>query len=585
MSNMKIGVRLTAGFLVVLLLMLATSAIGIWRLQQTTSATQHIVRDALAKERIAAAWLNETSGNAIRSFALVKLSDPQDQSQLQAQIKAGSERISALQKQLEANPTEAEKTLFAQVGKLRSAYREARDEVTRMQALGDVAQVRQAVDARLQPAMEAYVGSIRAVLAHESAMIDEYAQSALQAGDNGRNMLIWITALALLAGAALSYLLTRGIVRPLGQAVGLAQQVASGDLTARIEARSRDETGDLLRALHEMSLRLQSTVAQAKSGAEAISIAAREIASGNMDLSSRTEQQAASLEETASSMEELASTVTHNADNARQANRLAAEATQVARHGGEVVARVVDTMGAIDASSRKIVDIIGVIDGIAFQTNILALNAAVEAARAGEQGRGFAVVASEVRSLAQRSATAAREIKTLIGDSSARVGEGSRLVDEAGSTMEGVVQSVQRLADLMGEITAASDEQSAGINQVNQAVVQMDQVTQQNAALVEQAAAAAESMQEQAARLAQLVQVFKVDAQASASPGAASAAPVTRPTGPTLPPARPAATGQRATPAAKSIALPPAANHVAGQPSSAAARERRAVANGDWEEF
>jgi methyl-accepting chemotaxis protein len=582
---MKIGARLTAGFLVILLLMLATSAIGVWRLQQTTGATEHIVRDALAKERIAAAWLNETSGNAIRTLALAKLTDSQDQNHLQGQIKAGSERISALQKQLEANPTEAEKALFAQVGKLRNAYRDARDEVARIQAAGDAEQVRQAVNTRLQPAMEAYVGSIRAVLTHESATIDDYAKSALQAGENGRSMLIWITALALLVGGVLSYLLTRGIVRPLGQAVGLAQQVASGDLTARIEAHSRDETGALLRALQEMSLRLQSTVAQAKSGAEAISIAAREIASGNMDLSSRTEQQAASLEETASSMEELASTVTHNADNARQANQLAAEATHVARRGGEVVARVVNTMGAIDASSRKIVDIIGVIDGIAFQTNILALNAAVEAARAGEQGRGFAVVASEVRSLAQRSASAAREIKTLIGDSSERVSEGSRLVDEAGGTMEGVVQSVQRLADLMGEITAASDEQSAGINQVNQAVVQMDQVTQQNAALVEQAAAAAESMQEQAASLAQLVQVFKVNADAATLAVPASAAPAAKSLGKSRLPAPSAAAVGRVASKSKPVVLPLAANRAPSRQASEPARERPAVANGDWEEF
>ena len=525
MNNMKIGARLAAGFSVVLLLMLVTAAIGVWRMQQGASATEYIVRNALAKERIAAAWLNETSNNAVRTLALTKLSAADDQGQMKAEIKAGSARISALQKQLEANPSEEEKVLFAQVAGLRADYLAAREEVARLEAAGQSAQAAQTVSTRMRPAMDAYVASIRSVLDHEKSMIDSRASTLLAAQESGRQSLIGITALALLLGGVLSVWLTRGIVRPLGQAVGLAQQVAGGDLTARIAAQSRDETGALLKALHEMSLRLQSTVAQAKSGAETISISAREIACGNMDLSSRTEQQAASLEETASSMEQLAATVKHNADNARQANQLAADTTQAARRGGDVVARVIDTMGAIDASSKKIADIIGVIDGIAFQTNILALNAAVEAARAGEQGRGFAVVATEVRNLAQRSATAAREIKALIGDSTSRVDEGNRLVGEAGSAIGDVVQSVQRLADLMAEISDASEEQSTGIHQVNQAVVQMDQVTQQNAALVEQAAAAAESMQEQAARLAQLVQVFKVDAQASAAAAGPGAAP------------------------------------------------------------
>ena len=304
--------------------------------------------------------------------------------------------------------------------------------------------------------------------------------------------------------------LIRAISRPLEAAVKIADGIAAGDLTQRIEVQSSDETGRLMQALKDMNDSLVRIVGQVRSGTDTIGTASSQIASGNLDLSSRTEQQASSLEETASSMEELTSTVKQNADNARQANQLAVTASDVAVKGGAVVAQVVDTMASINDSSKKIVDIISVIDGIAFQTNILALNAAVEAARAGEQGRGFAVVATEVRSLAQRSAAAAKEIKSLIGDSVDKVEVGSKLVAQAGATMDEVVASVKRVTDIMGEISAASHEQSAGIEQVNQAIAQMDQVTQQNAALVEEAAAAAESMQDQAAELANVVSVFKL---------------------------------------------------------------------------
>jgi methyl-accepting chemotaxis protein len=329
---------------------------------------------------------------------------------------------------------------------------------------------------------------------------------------SSRMWIVVILACVTLAGITVAAYIARSVSRPLSEAVQFAQVIASGDLTMKLEVKRRDEIGRLLVALQEMNESLAKVVGEVRSGTDVIATGSVQIATGNMDLSSRTEQQASSLEETASSMEELTSTVKQNADNARQANSLAQSASDVARKGGTVISEVVDTMGSINDSAKKIVDIIGVIDGIAFQTNILALNAAVEAARAGEQGRGFAVVASEVRNLAQRSANAAREIKSLIDDSVDKVQSGSRLVNQAGSTMFDIVESVKRVTDIIAEIAAASDEQTAGIEQINVAVSQMDQVTQQNAALVEEAAAAAQSLQERASSLAQTVGIFKLAA-------------------------------------------------------------------------
>ncbi|HEX7986104.1 MAG TPA: methyl-accepting chemotaxis protein [Duganella sp.] len=335
-------------------------------------------------------------------------------------------------------------------------------------------------------------------------------------------LMIGIAAVTVVLTLLIAWSASRSITVPLNHAVGMARRVADGDLSARIEVTSTNETGQLMSALKDMNHSLTTIVGQVRSGTDTMVTASVQIATGNMDLSARTERQASALEETASSMEELTSTVQQNAQNAEQSNVLAESASQVALKGKDVVAQVVDTMGAINASSRKIVDLIGVIDGIAFQTNILALNAAVEAARAGEQGRGFAVVASEVRNLAQRSAAAAKEIKTLIGDSVQQVDAGTELVNRAGSTMDEVVSSVQRVTGILREISLASAEQTTGISQINEAIIQMDDVTQQNAALVEQAAAAAQSMREQASHLSEVVGVFRLD-EAQRAPRLASA--------------------------------------------------------------
>ena len=410
-------------------------------------------------------------------------------------------------------------------------------------------------------------------------MVESGQQSAEQARQT--TFLIVVLALsATLLAAVLAAWVTRAITVPMREAVAIARRVADGDLTARIEVTSRDESGQMLAALKDMNAALIRIIGEVRNGTDTMATVSCQIASGNLDLSARTEQQASSLEETASSMEELTSTVKHNADNARQANQLAVSASEVAVKGGAVVAEVVQTMGQINQSSRHIVEIIGVIDGIAFQTNILALNAAVEAARAGEQGRGFAVVATEVRNLAQRSAGAAKEIKELIGDSVSKVDSGAKLVDQAGATMQEIVTSIQRVTDIMGEITQASQEQTSGLDQINQAIGQMDAITQQNVALVEEAAAAAGSLQEQANALTQVVSVFKLDGVA-AQPARAAA------------PARSAAAPKAAAPrrlAKPSVAARPSAAVLPLKPDSAkpALAKRAAVANGpggEWEEF
>ena len=408
-------------------------------------------------------------------------------------------------------------------------------------------------------------GTLNEIIKLNNGVADASVKEGSAAVVRSESLMLILGLLAAALGIGCAAYITRAITQPINSAVKVAQTVASGDLTSHIEVHTTEETGQLLQALKDMNTSLVSIVGQVRSGTETIATASSQIASGNLDLSSRTEEQASSLEETASSMEELTSTVRQNADNAQQANQLALSASGVAVKGGAVVDKVVQTMDAINDSSRKIVDIISVIDGIAFQTNILALNAAVEAARAGEQGRGFAVVATEVRNLAQRSAGAAKEIKTLIGDSVLAVDAGSKLVAEAGSTMADIVASVQRVTDIMAEISLATQEQSSGIDQINQAIGQMDQVTQQNAALVEEASAAAEAMQEQASELAQVVSVFRLDANAVATDRFSAKAP------------------QRSAPAAP--AAPARQAPALRLPATRASSKATAPAEGDWEEF
>jgi methyl-accepting chemotaxis protein len=457
------------------------------------------------------------------------------------------------------------KPMFDAVKDARAAYLVALDQVLQFLADG---KKEEAANLLLTGPTAARMGTaIADLIAYESDQMESSRKQADATYRSARNMMSVVGLLALAFGASMAWLIARSITRPLNQAVKIAQTVAAGDLTSRIDANGKDETGQLLRALHEMNGGLQEIVGQVRSGTDTIATASSQISSGNLDLSSRTEQQASSLEETASAVEELTSTVKQNGDNARQANVLALSASDVAVKGGAIVAHVVETMGSINESSRKIVDIIGVIDGIAFQTNILALNAAVEAARAGEQGRGFAVVATEVRNLAQRSASAAREIKALISDSVEKVEIGSKLVNQAGSTMDEIVASVKRVTDIMGEITSASREQEAGIDQIHQAITEMDGVTQQNAALVEEAAAAAASLHEQAETLAQVVRVFKLDGSQAGAPAAQPA----RMNAPVATVARASAPQPRKTNPVKLVANKSASD--------------RQAADSDWEEF
>jgi methyl-accepting chemotaxis protein len=556
LAKLKIGKRLALSYgllCLALVLMVGQATVMLGRVNDGTSdlATKRIPRIEMSNRLLA-----EVNDIALALRNMMLNNDAADRTKQIDEIMSSRKELSTILKQLdESLKIPRSREILREQTEWNDKYTKGQDAILALIQAGNDDGAKAFLVKELRPLLAGYKAAIAEQIKQQSALASEQASQAQTTYEQTRLLMIVLGAVTLAAACALGYWIAKSITRPLNRAVVVANAVADGDLTGNVEVDGTCEVSELLRALDAMKHRLADTVGTVRTGTEAIALASSEVAAGNQDLSSRTEQQAGSLEETASSMEELTSTVKQNADNARQANVLAETASGVAAKGGQVIGQVVDTMDEIHASSSRITDIISVIDGIAFQTNILALNAAVEAARAGEQGRGFAVVAGEVRSLAQRSAAAAKEIKSLIDDSSSKVETGSRLVKEAGSTMGDIVDSVRRVADILGEITSASNEQSAGIEQINEAVTQMDAVTQQNAALVEEAAAAAQAMQDQAARLAEAVAVFRVD----------GAGPVT--------------TAAKAKPA-----LPAARKPAAATPSAPRAKVA-AVAAGDWEEF
>jgi methyl-accepting chemotaxis protein len=567
-GNWKIGVRLAAGLGLALAFMVGIAVTGIANLGKLNDGTEDIASDKVPKVVLAYEAIGGVNDIARAMRNAMLSTEPET-------VKKELKRVEDKKAEIDGNLDKLAKLISddedAESKAKLKAVQEARERYLVVQSafLKKSADDSQREDnvkyllTTVRKEQTAYLTALTELVKYQTAAVNTASEVAGKAYGSSRNVMTVLTAAAAALAAWVAWWVTRSITQPLNRAVGVAEAVAGGDLTQRIEVTSRDETGQLLQALANMNDSLARTVGKVRSGSDTITTASNEIATGNLDLSSRTEQQASSLEETASSMEELTSTVQQNAENARQATQLVVTASDFATRGGAVVGQVVNTMGAIKESSNKIVDIIGVIDGIAFQTNILALNAAVEAARAGEQGRGFAVVASEVRNLAQRSAAAAKEIKELIGRSVDTVDEGARLVDQAGETMDGIVKAVQQVSDIMQQISAASQEQSSGIAQVNQAIVSIDDVTQQNAALVEEAAAAAQSMRDQAEMLAHAVSVFRL-ADHQADPKRLAVRAVVK-----------AAT--RPAPATRAVARRPE--------KSAPAATKPASADQEWEEF
>ncbi|RUP26779.1 MAG: HAMP domain-containing protein [Curvibacter sp.] len=588
-NNWRIGYKLGAAFFVLVLSTLLLGAVALTQLSHINANTQEIAGnwlpsiESLGDMRIALNRMRRAEGR------MASASSPHD---LEVQTKNASELKALFLKHESRYATMVtpgrETELFNQYKAQRDAFWATQTRLSNFANAGNMAATVQYFEGESETAFLAMIEAVDKLAQLNGEGARSASTDAEASFSASRTLLIAVLVFVVVAASVLGWVITRLITAPLAEAVEAAKQISSGNLAFVIQAKGRDEVGDLLHALEDMRDSLSRVVSGVRRGADGVATASMEIAQGNNDLSARTEQQASALEETAASMEELGSTVRQNADNARAANQLAMNASTVATQGGEVVAEVVDTMKGINESSRKISDIIGVIDGIAFQTNILALNAAVEAARAGEQGRGFAVVAGEVRSLAQRSAEAAKEIKSLINASVERVEQGTALVDRAGTTMSEVVGSIRRVTDIMGEISAASSEQSAGVSQVSEAVTQMDQATQQNAALVEQSAAAAGALTNQAQELVRAVAVFKLAGDGSVGGasmgGQALAAPVRQAASPAAVAPRPTL-ASKPKPAVSQSKPAAAAPSLAAPASGKAAAPAKAGSEDDWETF
>ncbi|GAB3356188.1 MULTISPECIES: methyl-accepting chemotaxis protein [Giesbergeria] len=592
LNNIRVAHKLWGSILGLLLIVLAAA---IFVQQRTTTAMVQAFENIShyqASITDATRWLGLTEVVMERTVAAINVPSAEAYKFLHQKSVADSARITEIQTRAgERARSDVEKQALEQVAKARAPARELLKKVPELKEAGDYAATFAFTQQEFVPVATALAKTVQDYVKVEEAERDKAMAAAHSARETAAMLGAGIAVVAVLIGLLLAAALVRSIMEPLRQAVDAANAISQGNLAQNLHSDRQDEFGELLHAFQQMSDRLRGLVGEVRSGVESVSAASGQIATGNHDLSARTEQTAANLEETAASMEQLTATVTQAADTARQANQLASTAAQAAERGGAVVEQVVSSMQQITDSSRKIADIIGVIDGIAFQTNILALNAAVEAARAGEQGRGFAVVASEVRSLAGRSAGAAKEIKALIDTSVANVESGSQQVAQAGQSMAEIVEGVRRVTDLIGEITASSTEQRDGIAQVNVAITNLDQMTQQNAALVEQSAAAASAMRDQAQRLAEVVSVFNVGA--SATTVARPAPPVRTATPPvrarTAAPAvaapsakpRPAVSARSSTPAPAPVRAPAApAPRLVAAPAPKAARN-----DDDWESF
>ena len=510
LNDLKLGARLGLGFGLVLLLAALISLVGWFRLAGMLDGIEQ-VHSADARADSVQRWESLTLLNVNRTLAIAKSGGNEEvKAHYAPLIKATSAEISEMQKALEAVlSSDLERKLFQDIGERRKIYVSSRDNIFGLLDLDDPG-AKDALNGLLLPAAERYMEAIHAFQVHQREIADSTNQATTAAAAQARLILLALGVACLATGAIFAWRITRSVTLPLSAAAEATRMMASGDLTHPVVSHGRDEVAELVGSLHEMQESLRRIVRDIHVSTDSIATASSEVAAGSMDLSGRTEQAASSLEETASSMEQISGTIRHTADSARMATQLAQGAVDAATQGGQVVSQVMTTMQAITESSKRIADIIAVIDGIAFQTNILALNAAVEAARAGEQGRGFAVVAGEVRALAHRVAEAAKEVRTLISTSVEQVSSGSNLVQDAGTSMSAIVESVQRVNDIIDEISTAASEQSDGIAQVNVAVSQMDQMTQQNAALVEQSAAAAESLKDQSTRLTQVISVFRL---------------------------------------------------------------------------